>query len=357
MALWGDLDNINVNSSGLYGPPTGTASTIMFDYGTGICTGAAGISSWGRTGFAATGDTIRFGIKDETGVYYGDANIISIANSESLTIGSTIGLSGADVSGVATQYSISQVPKYTITNPKYSEDNMYNREAPSAKTFHVGYAHTNAGIGVSIIPVMKRKRVDWEPVKVGDYVLNGSDQHKILGLGTATIESEQGFRVGLSTLYFDTTNTPGIHNNSRISIVGVTSWAPKAISAVASTYVTLGSTMPSAVSIGDILLIETNDVISLASTIGTAIGTNDKIQFQRFVGGFDRYVYGVSTAGVNASADGSYEVGAGWVGVTTYIDNAHQLRVKKEILVAMSGITTGNIPVYDSEPGPFKPPA
>ena len=84
MALWGDLDNINVNSSGLYGPPTGTASTIMFDYGTGICTGAAGISSWGRTGFAATGDTIRFGIKDESGVYYGDANIISIANSESL---------------------------------------------------------------------------------------------------------------------------------------------------------------------------------------------------------------------------------------------------------------------------------
>ena len=55
MALWGDLDNINVNSSGLYGPPTGTASTIMFDYGTGICTGATGISSWGRTGFAGTG--------------------------------------------------------------------------------------------------------------------------------------------------------------------------------------------------------------------------------------------------------------------------------------------------------------
>ena len=355
MALWGDLDNINVNSSGLYGPPTGTASTIMFDYGTGICTGAAGISSWGRTGFAATGDTIRFGIKDESGVYYGDANIISIANSESLTIGSTIGLSGADVSGVATQYSISQVPKYTITNPKYSEDNMYNREAPSAKTFHVGYAHTNAGIGVSIIPVAKRGRKDWEPVKVGDYVLNGSDQHKILGLGTATIESEQGFRVGLSTLYFDTTNTPGIHDNAKISIVGVTSWAPKSISAVASTYVTLGSTMPSAVSIGDILLIETNDMISVASTIGTAIATNEKIQFQRFVGGYDKYVYGISTDGVGVVAGGQYETSAGWVGVTTYVDNAQQLRVKKEILVAMSGIATGNIPVYDADPGPFNP--
>ena len=355
MALWGDLDNINVNSAGLYGPPTGTASTIMFDYGTGICTGATGISSWGRTGFAQTGDVIRFGIKNQTGVYYGDAVIVSISNSESLTIGSTIGLSGADVSGVATQYSLSQPPKYTITNPSYSEDGVFNQEAPSAKTFHVGYAQTNAGIGVSIIPVRKKNRKNWEPLEVGDFVLNGSDQHRIIGLGTATIESEQGFRVGLSTLYFDTTNTPGIHNNSRISIVGVTSWAPKAISAVAATFVTLGSTMPSAVAIGDILLIETDDIISVASTIGTAIATHEKVQFQRFVGGYDKYVYGISTDGVGVVAGGQYETGAGWVGVTTYVDNAHQLRVKKEILVAMSGIATGNIPVYDADPGPFNP--
>ena len=355
MALWGDLDNINVNSAGLYGPPTGTASTIMFDYGTGICTGAAGISSWGRTGFAGTGDVIRFGIKNQTGVYYGDAVIVSISNSESLTIGSTIGLSGADVSGVATQYSISQPPKWTITNPSYSEDGVFNQEAPAAKTFHTGFAHTNAGIGVSIIPVRKKARKDWEPIEVGDYVLNGSDQHRIIGLGTATIESEQGFRVGLSTLYFDTTNTPGIHDNARISIVGVTSWAPKSISAVASTYVTLGSTMPSAVSIGDILLIETDDMISVASTISTAIATNEKIQFQRFVSGYDAYVYGVSTDGVNAASGSQFETSAGWVGVTTYIDNSQNLRVKKEVLVAMSGITTGNFPAYDDDPGPFNP--
>ena len=271
-----------------------------------------------------------------------------------MTIGSTIGLSGADVSGVATQYTVTQLPKYTVTNPKYSEDSLYNREAPSAKTFHVGYAHTNAGIGVSIIPVKKNKRKDWEPVKVGDYVLNGSDQHKILGLGTATIESEEGFRVGLSTLYFDTTLTPGLHDNSRISIAGVTSMAAKSVSAIGATQVTLGSTMSVAVSKGDILLITTDDVISLASTIASAISTNEKVQFQRFVGGYDRYVYGLSTDGVDAASGSAYETGAGWVGVTTYIDNAHQLRVKKEILVAMSGIATGNIPVYDDDPGPFK---
>ena len=41
-----------------------------------------------------------------------------------------------------------------------------------------------------------------------------------------------------------------------------------------------------------------------------------------------------------------FETGVGWVGVTTYNDNSGALRVKKEILVAMSGISTGNSPAY-----------
>ena len=40
---------------------------------------------------------------------------------------------------------------------------------------------------------------------------------------------------------------------------------------------------------------------------------------------------------------GQYKTDAGWVGVTTYKDNHGNLRVKTEVLVAMSGITTGNI--------------
>lgn len=58
----------------------------------------------------------------------------------------------------------------------------------------------------------------------------------------------------------------------------------------------------------------------------------------------DSFVYGVAKAGV--ATDTIYETGVGWVGVTTYNDNAGNLRVKKEILVAMSGITTGNSPAY-----------
>jgi hypothetical protein len=60
----------------------------------------------------------------------------------------------------------------------------------------------------------------------------------------------------------------------------------------------------------------------------------------------DTFVYGVAKAGSEASNGGQYEAGVGWVGVTTYMDNGGNLRVKKEILVAMSGISTGNVPAF-----------
>ena len=57
--------------------------------------------------------------------------------------------------------------------------------------------------------------------------------------------------------------------------------------------------------------------------------------------------YGVALLEDANDANGTvYETGVGWVGVTTYLDNAGNLRVKKEILVAMSGISTGNVPTY-----------
>lgn len=61
---------------------------------------------------------------------------------------------------------------------------------------------------------------------------------------------------------------------------------------------------------------------------------------------FSSRVYGISTAGAQDANGTTYEVGVGWVGITTYLDNTGELRVKKEILVAMSGIETGNSPSY-----------
>jgi hypothetical protein len=63
----------------------------------------------------------------------------------------------------------------------------------------------------------------------------------------------------------------------------------------------------------------------------------------------DSLVYGVNPGPAITS---QYAVThEGWVGVTTYLDNAGNLRVKKETLVAMSGITTGSVSIGSSTDG------
>ena len=80
--------------------------------------------------------------------------------------------------------------------------------------------------------------------------------------------------------------------------------------------------------------------------VTAGISTDDELDIQRYYGGNHKKVFGVSDNSATAASAGQYETGAGWVGVQTYYDNAGNYRVKKEILVAMSGITTGNQPVY-----------
>jgi len=170
MALWGNNDNIT------------SAGTVTLDYATGICTGSNTL--FGNSGSIQEGDVIRFGVIEKPGTYFGDAVVVSIANTTQLTIGSTAGLSGAAIA--ATSFQASQLPKYTVLDSHYSETQS-------------------------------------------DYSAN---------------------------------------------------------------------------------------------------------------------VYGISTAGSQAALQTAYEVGVGWVGVTTYTQTDGTLRVKKEILVAMSGIATGNTPSY-----------
>ena len=105
MALWGNKDNVT------------SAGTVSLNYGTGVVTGNASCK-FGDAGSAQEGDVIRF---TKAGVYFGDAVIKSIASNTSLTIGSTAGLSGAAIS--ASGFTITQLPKYTITDSSFSEAN------------------------------------------------------------------------------------------------------------------------------------------------------------------------------------------------------------------------------------------
>ena len=69
----------------------------------------------------------------------------------------------------------------------------------------------------------------------------------------------------------------------------------------------------------------------------------------------DSLVFGISnavaqnsdtTAAQAPSAQGQFKTESGWVGITTYIDTHGNYRVKQEVMVAMSGITTGGIGYY-----------
>jgi hypothetical protein len=103
MALWGNNDAV------------GAGGSVSLNYTTGVVTGSG--TSFGTVGAAATGDVIRFGSR--TGVYFGDAVIVGIASTTQITIGSTAGLSGVAIA--ATSFKVSQLPKYTILDSKYSE--------------------------------------------------------------------------------------------------------------------------------------------------------------------------------------------------------------------------------------------
>ena len=111
MALWGNNDNV------------GAAGSVTVNYATKTVTGPAGTGAagpmFGETGNVQEGDIISFGVNTKPGVFFGDAVVVSIASTTSLTIGSTAGLSGAAIA--ATSFSVSQKPKFTTWDPAYSK--------------------------------------------------------------------------------------------------------------------------------------------------------------------------------------------------------------------------------------------
>ena len=107
MSLWGNNDNLESNG------------TVSLNYATKVVTGAG--TTFGTVGFGVTGDVIRFGARGSGGTYFGDAVIASIASTQSITIASTAGLSGAAIAGA--QYKLSELPSSTVGDFSYSEKN------------------------------------------------------------------------------------------------------------------------------------------------------------------------------------------------------------------------------------------
>lgn len=105
-----------------------------------------------------------------------------------------------------------------------------------------------------------------------------------------------------------------------------------------------GDAVISGITSDRILTIDSDAGLSAASIAATTYGISqlpmytvkDSV-YQEERSEADSLVYGIST-----DTAGQYGVAHhGWVGVTTYIDMHGNLRVKSEVLVAASGISTG----------------
>ena len=244
----------------------GSGGTVTLDYSNRVVSGWAGTATgtgttFGQIGAAKTGDTITFGAHG--GTYFGEAVIASIGSTLQVTIASTDGLSGAAIAGV--EYTVSEKPIWTATDPAFSARLDAD---PSLSTLRIkATADAASGVGTDLIYVSSGSTF----LQAGDTILNNS------------------------------VDVP--------------------ISSIAST------------------------TISLGSTIGAAISAGDELTAKSWQGGYDNYVYGIASGGVDASLGTQFETGVGWVGVQTYMAQG-TLRIKKEILVSMSGITTGDSPAY-----------
>ena len=351
MALWGNNDNRTATGR------------VSLDKATGIVTGAnledeGSGTKFGESGEVQVGDIMRFGVIDKPGTYFGDAVVVSIASTVQLTIGSTLGLENAAIA--RTSFTATQAPKSTVLDRSFSENDNINDGAPTIKNLRTMTAHagvSTTGVGASIIDV-KTTLFSTGGVKVGDFLENDGNNIKIIGVGTATFHANFNSGIGSDRIFVDGT-VPGLDTDTLIVNAGVF----HSVSAIGATFFTISPVLTAGIATNGIVLMnsfidenrifETDHhfVIGLESDVTAAITAGDALQIKRHKGGYSRNVYGVGKTGVeDAEVDGSgaglYATSAGWVGVTTYVDTDGNLRVKKEVLVAMSGISTGNAPSY-----------
>lgn len=170
MALWGNNDNIS------------SAGLVSCDYSTLIVTGQN--TTFGQVGSAKIGDVIRFGRRD--GVYMGDAVIISIESPTQLSIASTVGLSGVAIA--STDFTISELPKYTVLDSKYSQATWGTHDS------HI-YGASEAGVSAAHATKYELTHAGW--VGVTTYV----DCHGELRVKKEVLVAMSGISTGNAPIY------------------------------------------------------------------------------------------------------------------------------------------------------------
>jgi hypothetical protein len=336
MALWGDNDNVT------------SAGKVWLNYGTGIVTATG--TAFGAVGSAQTGNVIRFGVRGGGGTYFGDATISGITSATQLSIASTHGLTGAAIANQ--DFYISELPVYTVEDHAFSQK---HDTVATYKTFATTTSNDFTPSGDAIVGVLfDGLGISTANSHGKDSLLHDSTNILVKSVGFGTVVSDSASSVGVKTVFV--TPPPGVSqgNGSEIELTVGGTLGKHDLVSVAATSVSIASTISAAVAKGAVLTFHGPNIVALASTVAAGIATGDTLTFQRLMGGYDKNIYGISKE-QSATYDGSsskYRTsGAGWVGVTTYTDCHGHLRVKSEVLVAASGITTGaNGILYPTNP-------
>ena len=243
------------------------------------------------------------------------------------------------------------------------------KDPGSSSTFRinkVGQASVSALAAVAANEVVLRFAKP-PGIAVGDFVQGQPGSIAALGSTTSTVSVSSGATANYihvtdlethNLLVGDLVVTPKIATGVAIGTVttdgsdivwlvtgassGGTITAGMALTFTSDTIITLGAGATTTYSANDKVLVN-GDYISVGGTTTGLIGIGSNYAISRASGGYDSYVYGVANVGKDEAAGTQYAVDStGWVGVTTYTDCSGNLRVKKEVLVAMSGITTGD---------------
>ena len=243
------------------------------------------------------------------------------------------------------------------------------KDPGSSSTFRinkVGQASVSALAAVAANEVVLRFAKP-PGIAVGDFVQGQPGSIAALGSTTSTVSVSSGATANYihvtdlethNLLVGDLVVTPKIATGVAIGTVttdgsdivwlvtgassGGTITAGMALTFTSDTIITLGAGATTTYSANDEVLVN-GDYISVGGTTTGLIGIGSNYAISRASGGYDSYVYGVANVGKDEAAGTQYAVDStGWVGVTTYTDCSGNLRVKKEVLVAMSGITTGD---------------
>ena len=367
MSLWGKLDN--KLSDG----------TVTLNHANRLVVGSGttfGINN--GVGYAATGDVIRFGTPfGGSAGYFGEAVITGIGNTQELYINSTAGISPIDLTGVA--YQITQTPKSGSTDAAF---NKFSRGIAQQGALKLETT-VNGNVAAGTTVITTTGTVTGNGIVVGDVVMITHDSllprpafHKVNTIATNTIRVEGGLptvkseyrlaaaaSAGDATLTIkeapvlsfldggrfgahltDLTNNNGSGQTFGLGLAGINT------AGIGTAFFIDPETVEIHLS-GNVKLAANHPIDSIV-TISRGVITGSKISVfaSEDVTGDETQVVGVSTVGVQHANKTQFETGAGWVGVTTYMDMHGSLRVKKDLLVAMSGITTGNTPIYNGNP-------